>query len=690
MDSELSRVVDALPGLVWAALPDGHIDFLNQRWCEYTNLGLGESYGRGWHKVVHPEDLSGLLERWRSILASGEPGEMEARLRRFDGEYRWFLVRASPMADASGHLVKWCGTGTDIEDRKRAEEALNAPWWLQASAREHHFRSVTDNIEALAALVTPAGQVELVNRQAQEYFGVTLEELKRRAIADIVHPDDIPPVRAAWMQAVEAGRPYDVEERLRGADGVYRWFHTRGFPLRDTQGHILLWYLIKRDVDDLKRGETLLAGEKRLLEMVAGCHSMSEILEAICRLVESTASGCYCSVVLIDPSGTRVEHGAAPSLPASYMSACIGRPVNIDSGPCGMAAYLNKQVIAADLTTDIRWAEWRPMALAHGLQSCWSTPITSAAGKALGSFALYYSQPRTPTPLHQSLIEQFTHIARIAIERRLSEETLSKVRSELAHVARVQSLGVLTASIAHEVNQPLAGIITNASTCLRMLAADPPNIDGARETARRTIRDGNRASEVIARLRALFSKKDATAESVNLNEATQEVIALSLSELQRARVTVRTEFADDLPTVTGDRVQLQQVILNLVLNASDAMRSVNDRPRKLVIGTERDGHDLVRLTVQDTGVGFDPQKQDKLFEAFYSTKSGGMGIGLSVSRSIIAGHRGRIWAAHNNGPGATFGFSIPCRSDCSSDMDDVSAIHTSGVTGDVHVMRKVG
>jgi signal transduction histidine kinase len=253
----------------------------------------------------------------------------------------------------------------------------------------------------------------------------------------------------------------------------------------------------------------------------------------------------------------------------------------------------------------------------------------------------------------------------------------------------VQSLGVLTASIAHEVNQPLAGIITNASTCLRMLAADPPNIDGARETARRTIRDGNRASEVIARLRALFSKKDAATESVNLNAATQEVIALSLSELQRARVIVQTEFAD-LPTITGDRVQLQQVILNLILNASDAMRSVNDRPRKLVIRTERDGHDHIRLTVQDTGVGFDPQKQDKLFEAFYSTKSGGMGIGLSVSRSIIAGHRGRIWAARNDGPGATFGFSIPCRSDCSGDMDDVSTIHTSGVTGDVHAMRKVG
>ena len=226
-------------------------------------------------------------------------------------------------------------------------------------------------------------------------------------------------------------------------------------------------------------------------------------------------------------------------------------------------------------------------------------------------------------------------------------------------MARVTSLGALTASIAHEVNQPLSGIITNASTCLRMLAADPPNVDGARETARRTIRDGNRASDVITRLRALFSKKDATTESVDLNEATREVIALSLSELQRNRVILRPELADDLPPVTGDRVQLQQVILNLLRNASDAMSGVDDRPRQLVIRTERDEGDRVRLTVQDAGVGFDPQGVDRLFEAFYTTKSGGMGIGLSVSRSIIESHHGRLWAAPNDGPGATFSFSIP-------------------------------
>jgi signal transduction histidine kinase len=245
-------------------------------------------------------------------------------------------------------------------------------------------------------------------------------------------------------------------------------------------------------------------------------------------------------------------------------------------------------------------------------------------------------------------------------QRRFAAEALSKARSELAHVARVTSLGALTASIAHEVNQPLSGIITNASTCLRMLAADPPNVDGARETARRTIRDGRRASDVIQRLRALFSKKDATAEAVDLNEAAREVIALSLSDLQRNRVILRPQFADDLPPVTGDRVQLQQVILNLLVNASDAMSGVDDRPRQMVIRTERDEGDRVRLTVQDAGMGLEPDGVDKLFEAFYTTKSGGMGIGLSVSRSIIESHQGRLWAAANDGPGASFSFSIPC------------------------------
>jgi PAS domain S-box-containing protein len=244
-------------------------------------------------------------------------------------------------------------------------------------------------------------------------------------------------------------------------------------------------------------------------------------------------------------------------------------------------------------------------------------------------------------------------------QRRLADEALGKARSELAHVARVTTLGALTASIAHEVNQPLSGIITNASTGLRMLCANPPNVEGAVETVRRTLRDGNRAADVIARLRALFGKKNVSGESVDLNEAAREVIALSLTELQRNRVILRTEFAEGLPPVTGDRVQLQQVILNLFLNASDAMSGVDDRARQLLIRTDLDEGEQVRLSVQDAGVGLEQSTTERLFEAFFTTKNSGMGIGLSVSRSIIEGHRGRLWASSNDGPGATFAFSIP-------------------------------
>jgi len=261
-------------------------------------------------------------------------------------------------------------------------------------------------------------------------------------------------------------------------------------------------------------------------------------------------------------------------------------------------------------------------------------------------------------------------------ERRSSEEALSKARSELSRVARVTSLGVLTASIAHEVNQPLSGIVTNASTCLRMLAADPPNVEGARETARRTIRDGNRASEVISRLRSLYGKKDPTIESVDLNEATREVLALSSSELQRNRVIVQQELADDLPRVAGDRVQLQQVILNLLRNASEAMSAVDGRSRQLVIRTEADEDGHVRLTVKDAGVGFTPQAADRLFESFYTTKNDGMGIGLSVSRSIIESHHGRLWAAPNDGPGSTFSFSVPRGPKAAAGADSIRAMQS--------------
>jgi PAS domain S-box-containing protein len=348
------------------------------------------------------------------------------------------------------------------------------------------------------------------------------------------------------------------------------------------------------------------------------------------------------SIVTIDHEGCITEFNPAAERTFGYRRADVmGRP-------------LAEVIIAPSL----RDAHRRGFAryLATGEATVLGKRIEMTAVRADGTeFPVELTITRIPSDGPPA----FTGYLRDITERRQAEEALARVRSELAHVTRVTSLGVLTASIAHEVNQPLSGIITNASTCLRMLAADPPNLDGARETARRTIRDGHRASDVITRLRALFGKQAPTVESVDLNEAAREVVALSLTELQRRRVTVRTELAKDLPPITGDRVQLQQVILNLLLNASDAMASVEDRPRRLVIRTDRDEGDQVRLTVQDTGVGIDFHSVDRLFDAFYTTKTGGMGIGLSISRSIIESHHGHLWAAPNDGPGASFIFSIP-------------------------------
>ena len=255
------------------------------------------------------------------------------------------------------------------------------------------------------------------------------------------------------------------------------------------------------------------------------------------------------------------------------------------------------------------------------------------------------------------IYRDITETKRLQDEQRRSHE----IQLELAHANRIATLGQLSASIAHELSQPLTAIMTSCDACLRMLTSKPPNLDGAREAVRRTMRDGHRASEVITRLRALFSKKEHASELVDLNEATREVIAMSLGELENRRVIVRTELADNLQCVTADRVQLQQVVLNLIRNALDAMNTIDDRPRDLLIKTEREEDDWVRLSVKDAGVGFDPHVMDKLFEAFYSTKRDGMGVGLAVSRSIIENHQGRLWAVLNDGPGATFSFSIPCR-----------------------------
>jgi PAS domain S-box-containing protein len=632
-EGKLQRVIDTIPTLVWCNLPDGPNEFLSKSWHEYTGLSPEEAHGWGWSAAFHPDDLPPLMKRWQELLVSGEPGEIEARLRRHDGEYRWFLIRVAPFRNHTGAIERWYGTSTDIDDRKRAEEKLRAS--------ESSLRQVFDSIPGMVFALDPTGQIELSNRRHLEYFGKTLDELNAWATNDAIHPDDLPRATVDFKLSMTTGTPFESELRYRRADGVYRWFQGRSLPVRDTDGRIARWYSLITDIDDRKRAEEKLRRSEALLAQVQTV-SVTGGFSWRVETKEITWSEQLYDIFEFDES-------TPPTIEKVYSRV---HPDDV--------RLLQEAVERAQRDGSNIDLEHRLLMPNHSVK--------------------YLNMVAHATRDKDGRLE-FVGAVQDVTRRRLSEEALNKARSELAHVSRVTTLGALTASIAHEVNQPLSGIITNASTCLRMLAADPPQVEGARETARRTIRDGNRMSEVISRLRELFSKKEPTTESVNLNEAVLEVIALSIVELQKNHVMLRPELTGNLPLVAGDRVQLQQVVLNLLKNGSDAMSGVEDRPRLLVIKTERDEGDRVRLTVRDAGVGFDPQAVEQLFDAFYTTKGDGMGIGLSVSRSIIERHNGRLWATLNEGPGATFSFSIPRASEGLARGDSVGNIQAPGVTG---------
>jgi PAS domain S-box-containing protein len=620
-------IVDSIPGVIALFAPSGELELVNRQGLEFYGRTLDELRSWGTSDQTHPEDTARAVELFTHAIASGEPFEMEVRARRFDGVYRWVQSRGSPLRDANGQIVRWYNLLIDIDERKRAEEAL--------AASERNLKLIIDTIPALAWSARPDGSAEFFNQHYLDFIGFSAEQASGWGWTTAVHPDDVKGLAATWQRIMASEAPGETEARMRRHDGEYRWFLFRTNPLRDESGAIVSWYGINTDIEDRKRAEMEL---RRAYDSFADAQRLSKTGNFTADIVADDhiwSTELY-RIFELDPS-TRITVQAVRDMI---------HPEDLPSFDAGFARSFG----GVDFDLVFR--------------------IVPASGNVKHVHAVgHFIERVAGRPLFIGAIQDVT-------ASMVAEEALDKARSELAHVARVTTLSALTASIAHEVNQPLSGIITNASTCLRMLDADPPNVEGARETVRRTLRDGNRASDVITRLRALFSRKEFTLESLDLNEATREVIALALSDLQRDRIILESELAGDLPPVTGDRIQLQQVILNLVRNASEAMVDVRDRPRQLLIRTERENGDRVRLIVRDAGMGLPPQSQISLFDPFHSTKSGGMGIGLFVSASIIQRHQGRLWAESNDdGPGATFSFSIPRAAE--SILDAVPVLRTS-------------
>jgi PAS domain S-box-containing protein len=532
----------------------------------------------------------------------------------------------------------------------------------ESQVLKEQLELVIDTMPALAGVSLPSGAVEFVNRRWLDYTGFILSDAQGSGWARGLHPDD----RAAFVDTARQARttrePFEVEVRLRRADGVYRWFLMRAAPLRSPDGDVVRWYGVSTDIEDRKRAEALLAGEKRLLEMMARGDALALILDALCRLVEEQSGEVLCSILLLDPGGGHLRHGAAPSLPRSYTEAIDGAAIGPAAGSCGTAAYRADSVVVSDIATDPLWVNYRELALAHSLRACWSTPMLASDGRVLGTFAMYHRAPRRPCAYEHDVIERITPLAAVAVERAQAEEALRQAQAELARVVRVTTLGELAASIAHEVNQPLAAIVADASACLQWLAADRPDLDSVREALVAVVKDGERAAEVIGRIRALLSRAPVARESCDLAGLVHDVLPLVGPELGRHGIVLQTALMPDLPPVIGDRIQLQQVLLNLLVNAGEAMRETQPERRCVVVRSTVDRRDdgvWAILAVQDAGVGLRGLDEARLFEAFYTTKPNGLGMGLSISRSIVERHGGRLWGTANPEYGATFHVALP-------------------------------
>jgi PAS domain S-box-containing protein len=492
----IGRVIDAIPGLVWCALPEGDLEFCSQGWLDYIGMSLEGVRGRELAIAIHPHDKSDFVEKWRAALAHGQSFEGESRMRRADGCYRWFLIRAVPLLEPERGISRWLGTNVDIEDLKRAQEEIierkhSEERLLESEAR---FQVMADTAPVLIWMTGTDSLCNYFNKPWLEFTGRTMEQEVGTGWTEGVHPDDVQGCFDVFLPAFHARKPFRMEYRLRRADGEYRWVIESGIP-RYAGGEFAGYIGSNIDITDLKR-----AAEER--------------------------------------------------------------------------------------------------------------------------------------------------------------ERLRQVKSDLAHLNRVTTMGELAASIAHEIKQPISATHTNAKTCLRWLGRDQPNIEEAREAISRIIQDVTRASEIITRIRGLFRKGEPERGSVDVNEVIGEMISLLRSEAGRHAISVHTELAPELPKVRADRVQLQQVLMNLMLNGIEAIGEGNVAGQ-LTIRTQKNPEDLVLISVSDSGVGLPPDGAHKVFDAFYTTKPQGTGMGLSLSRSIIEAHGGRLWATGNPDRGATFQFTLP-------------------------------
>jgi len=615
-EDRLRLVINTIPANVWSTLPDGAVDFVNQRWQELTGLPPDGALGWNWEAAVHPDDRPGFVAHWHAAVNNGEAMEHEVRVRGPDGEYRWLFVRNVPLRDEKGNIVKWYGTSVDVEERKQAEQALR---------RSESYLSEAQRLSHTGSWAYKAGGGPVYwSEENLRIWGFDLQQgaPDLEAVHQRMHPEDRDREVEHAQSAARAGRDFTQEFRIVLPDGTVRHIQAVGHPVFGASGKVIEVLGTHVDVTERKRAEEALRRkEAYLAEAQRLTHTGSWAYNPGSRKTLFWSEEVF-RIFGLDP-----QRG----IPDYDETRRLVHPDDLDrlSAAC-LRGFREK----AEFTADFRLL-LQDGTLKH-LHVVWH-PVLDTAGE---------------------LVEYMGTAADVTERKRAEKEreTLRQLEADLAHVNRVSMMGEMAASLAHEIRQPIAAVITSADACLRWLARNPPDLERARLAVARVKEDGTRADDIIKRLRSFYKKATPPErERVDINEVIREMIVLLQDEAIRYSVSVRPELTEGIPTVMADRVQLQQVFMNLMLNAIEAMK---DTGGGLTIKSQVNEDGQLLISVSDTGVGLPAENADLIFDAFYTTKPQGSGMGLAITRSIVESHGGRLWAAANGGRGATFNFTL--------------------------------